>query len=188
MVTRQFHADVDEPWLDLMRPSVSRSDYFAQLVRTYGLVAPFESACKYTPRLERVLEFGRLSRAGFIAQDLLVLGLSASELATIPQCRAITMFKDVAEAAGWLYVVERATLLRRNLRRHLLRRIPEINDACAYLAAFDQHDGDHWSSFGRMLDRIGSRPDSAREMMATAEAGFASVKHWFRSSQPATIQ
>jgi len=185
VTTRHWHADVDAPWLDLLRPTVSRADYLAQLVRTYGLVAPFESACKYTPRVERSFDLRQLSRAGLIAQDLLALGLTAAQVARIPQCHAIITFKDVAEAAGWLYVIERSTLLQNGIRRHLLARLPEVNDAFAYLATYDSGVGDHWMSFARMLDEIGEKPETATEMMDAARAGFVCVKQWFHSAESA---
>lgn len=49
LATRQWHASVDDGWLSLLRPTVTVAEYVGQLVRTYGLVAPFESACRYTP-------------------------------------------------------------------------------------------------------------------------------------------
>ncbi|HSN27992.1 MAG TPA: hypothetical protein VLT45_17000, partial [Kofleriaceae bacterium] len=76
LATRHLHADVDDPWLDLLRGDVTLADYSSQLVRTYGLIAPFESACKYTPGVARMLDYRQLLRAGLIARDLLALGLT----------------------------------------------------------------------------------------------------------------
>lgn len=182
IATRQWHADVDAPWLHLLQPTVSRADYLTQLVRTYGFVAPFESACKYTPHLERSLMYHRFSRAGLIAQDLLTLGLSPGQIATVPQCLSITTFKDVAEAMGWLYVVERATLLHAGIRRHLVARLPELENACAYLAVDAGRGGEHWAAFGRAIDRIGAKPAVADEIAAAAHEAFACVRHWFRTA------
>src|SRR5687768_9968849 len=107
------------------------------LARTYGFVAPFESACKYTPGLGRVLDFRTLTRAGLIAQDLLALGVTPSQVSTVTQCESITPFTDVPEALGWFYVVERSTLLHDGIRRHLLGRLPEVSPAVAYLSEYD---------------------------------------------------
>lgn len=179
LTTRRWHADVDGPWLRLSRPSVSRAEYLGQLVRLYGLVAPFESACKYTPHVERHLAVGM--RAGYIAQDLLALGLSPAQIATVPQCASITTFHDVSEAAGWLYVIERATLFQDGIRRHLVEHLPEVSNACSYLAAFDGVGG-RWSDVARMLDRIGTQPDAATGVLAAANAGFATMRQWFGAS------
>jgi heme oxygenase (biliverdin-IX-beta and delta-forming) len=175
MTTRQWHADVDQPWLSLSRATVSRAEYLAQLVRIYGLVAPFESACKYTPRVERLAV---RVRTGFIVQDLLSLGLSANQIATVPLCGSITTFRDIPEAAGWLYVVERSMLLQEGVRRHLTEHLPEVSNACSYLSAFDRAR-DHWPSVARMLDRIAAQPDAATGVLAAANAGFATMRQWF---------
>lgn len=101
MATQMWHPEADEPWLRLLDAGVTKSDYLAQLVRMYGFEAPLEGACAYTPQLGRVVELRQLTRAGFIAQDLLELGLRPVDLAAIPQCFSITPFHDVAEAMGW---------------------------------------------------------------------------------------
>jgi heme oxygenase len=182
IATRQWHADVDEPWLDLLRPDTGRANYLSLLVRTYGFVAPFEGACKYTPNVTRLLEFQRLSRAGLIARDLLALGLSPSQVANVDQCPSITTFKDVSEALGWLYVVERATLLHDGIHRRLLSQIPDIEDACTYLRAHGGRVAEQWTAFGRLLDRVGAKPDMANEIVAAANDAFACVKQWFRTA------
>lgn len=180
--TRRCHAEVDEPWLDLLSHTVTRTDYLSQLVRTFGFVAPFEAACRYTPGIARLFD-GQLSRAGLIAQDLLTLGLAPVQVANVPQCASITTFRSVAEALGWMYVVERATLLQDGIRRHLLMYLSEIDEACAYLAAFDGRVSDHWNSFGRMLDRVGDTPESADEIIAAANNGFGCAQQWFRIAE-----
>jgi heme oxygenase len=88
MATRTAHAEVDARWLDLLDPNVALSDYLTQLVRVYGLVAPFESACHYTQGISAYLDVRQLSRAGLIAKDLLNLGLSPSQVSSVPSCPA----------------------------------------------------------------------------------------------------
>jgi heme oxygenase len=182
VATRHWHADVDDAWLDLLRPAVTRTDYLNQLVRMYGFIAPFESACKYTPNLTRVLDFRQLTRAGLIAQDLLALGLSPSQVSSVPQCHDIVTFAHVPEALGWLYVIERSTLLLDGIRRHVLSAMPDVSDASAYLSLYDGRVNDHWEMFGRVLDRAGAKPEHANQIQAAAHAGFDTAKHWFRTN------
>jgi len=181
LATRHLHADVDDPWLDLLRIDVTLADYSTQLVRTYGLIAPFESACKYTPGVARLLDYRQLLRAGLIARDLISLGLTPSELSRIPTCPAITMFRDASEAFGWLYVVERSTLLQEGVRRHLVQRLPAIAQACSYLGAYEGHINDHWSAFGRQLDRIAEEEHNEQDIIAAAEAAFRHTREWLSS-------
>lgn len=182
LATRAWHADVDDPWLELMRPDVTQAAYRAQLVRTYGLVAPFESACMYTRGVANLLEYRQLLRAGLIAQDLLALGLAPNQVSRIPTCPAITMFRDVGEALGWLYVIERSTLLQEGLKRHLVDHLPEVANAVAYLSAYEGHVGDHWLRFGRMLDRAAAQLDIEDSILNAAEEAFAHTKQWLTVS------
>ena len=177
--TRHWHTAVDEPWLDLLRPNVTRTDYLALLVRTDGFIAPFEAACKYTPGLERVLDFRRLTRAGLIAQDLLSLGLTPAQLASIPHCQSITTFATIPEALGWLYVIERSMLLQNGILEHVRSRL-DIEYASAYLSANHGQVGDQWNAFGRTLDRIASDPEIADDILAAANHGFACIQHWYQ--------
>jgi heme oxygenase len=182
LATRAWHADVDDPWLELMRPDVSPSAYRAQLVRTYGLVAPFESACMYTRGVSTLLEYRQLLRAGLIAQDLLALGLPPNQVSRIPTCPAITMFRDVGEALGWLYVIERSTLLQEGLKRHLVEKLPHVGNAFHYLGACEGQVGDHWVRFGRMLDRAVAQLDIEDSILNAAEEAFAHTKQWLTAS------
>lgn len=178
--TRRWHNAADEPWLSLLRPDVSEREYCDHLVRVYGFEAPLEGACAYTPQLSRVIELRHLRRAGLIAQDLLALGMSPSAMASLPQCFSITPFTDVSEALGWLYVVERTTLLHDRIRRHLHQHLPDFGYASHYLRMFD-HVPDHWQRFGKTLDRAANRPELLEDVIEGAHAGFECMQRWFQS-------
>lgn len=187
LATRAWHADVDEPWLALLRPEVSQAEYLRQLVRTYGLVAPFESACRYTPGIAKLFDYRHLMRAGLIAQDLLALGVPPNAVSRIPTCPALTMFRDTGEALGWLYVIERSTLLQDGVRKHLIEKLPSVTRACAYLGMYEGHVGDHWQAFGRLLDREARDPEMEASILTSAEAAFAHAKEWWASARTATL-
>jgi len=182
LATRQWHAHVDDAWLGLLRPDVTQGDYLAQLVRTYGLVAPFESACMYTRGVTKLLEYRQLLRAGLIAQDILALGIPPNRVSRIPTCPAVTMFRDVGEALGWLYVIERSTLLQEGVKRHLLDTLPHVAHACAYLSAYEGRVSDHWNAFGRMLDRAAAQLDIEDAILNSAEEAFAHTKQWLTTA------
>ena len=179
--TRQWHATVDDSWLELLRPTVTVADYLAQLVRTYGLIAPFESACKYTPTLSRLVDKGRLMRAGLIAQDLLALDLTPSQVASIPTCPAITVFSSAGEAVGWLYVIERTTLLADGLLRHIRDMLPQAIEATRYLETFSTQGTEYWQSFARIVDRA-SADTSTGDIERAARDAFEVAHGWFRNS------
>lgn len=184
--TRHVHAEVDDRWLELLLPTVTRADYLAQLVRIYGLVAPFEAACKYTTGLDRIIDLKQLSRAGLLAQDLLTLGLSPAQVSSIPQCEAIMPFRSVPVALGWLYVIERTTLLQDGIKRHLLAHLPEVENACSYLATYEGTATEQWASLALLLHEIGARDDVAQVIIAAAQEGFACVSTFLHTVKAQT--
>jgi heme oxygenase (biliverdin-IX-beta and delta-forming) len=182
--TRSRHSAADAPWLALMRVDVSREDYIRQLAITYGFEAPLESALAYTEGLSAVVGLRERVRAGLIARDLLELGIKPSSLSELPQCCSITPFQDVADALGWMYVVERATLYHESVRRCLLRRLPDTRRAMAYLGAAGSIAGARWQSFGLALDEVVANDVIAVRVAAAADHAFRRWRDWLDANGP----
>ncbi|MGE5184296.1 MAG: hypothetical protein ACM31C_19640, partial [Acidobacteriota bacterium] len=172
--------------LALLGADATRWDYVRQLRSTYGFEAPLEAALAYTPGLKRLLDLRARTRAGLIAQDLLALGMSASELALLPQCFPIAPFSGPVEALGWLYVTERATLLHESIRRAIATRIPDAPGACAYLSAYEGLTSARWQQLGRVLDRAAETPRALGDLVTAANAGFRCLLAW-RSGSLASV-
>jgi heme oxygenase len=181
--TRHFHAHVDDPWLGLLRPTVGVADYVRVLIRLYGLVAPFESACKYTPGLARLVDFRQLIRAGFIAQDLLSLNMGPAQVSDIPTCPSLTIFRTPQEAVGWLYVVERSMLLQDGVRLHLVKQLPHVEHACTFLTSYEGRGTEQWTAFGRVLERVGAQQAATDEIVAAATSAFATATSWLGNAK-----
>lgn len=92
------------------------------------------------------------------------------------------MFRDVGEALGWLYVIERSTLLQSGLKRHLVEKLPDAARAFAYLSAYEGHVNDHWLAFGHMLDRAAAELDIEASILIAAEEAFAHTKQWLMAT------
>ena len=133
--TQSHHATADQLWLSLSGREATKWQYLRRLVTVYGFEAPLEAALAYTPTLPLLIDLRRRYRAGYIAQDLLGLGLSASEIAELPQCVPMAPFGSPIEALGWLYVSERATLLHERVRAKVLEAMPDLDHTVAYLTS-----------------------------------------------------
>jgi heme oxygenase (biliverdin-IX-beta and delta-forming) len=178
--TRGYHAAADAGWRALLTPDVSRSRYRDHLVAVYGFEGPLEAAFAYTSNLGLVIDVHERFRAGYVAQDLLALGLKPVELAKLPQC-VLAPFASPLEALGWLYVIERQTLLHDEVRRFLSARIPGVSGACVYLSVTEGVASARWQDLGRRLDRAARTPRMLEEILAGARAGFrASIDWWQR--------
>jgi heme oxygenase len=181
LATRQYHARADAGWVDLRRPTVAKQDYVEQLVKVYGFEAPLESALRYTPGVGALVDLRARIRAGLIVQDLMKLGLGPGRIAGLPQ-RFIS-FSTAAEALGWMYVAERATLIHGSVRRYLMVRIPEAAGASNYLSAYNGVAAARWSNFGAALDAVAQSPEVQNQVLRTANQGFAALCAWLSTSQ-----
>ena len=165
-----------------MRVDVRRLDYIRQLTLTYGFEAPLEGAFAYTRGLPAVVSLR--ARAGLIAQDLLALGMTPAQLSDLPQCFSITPFTDLAEAMGWMYVVERATLVHDSVRRGLLQRVPGALHASAYLSASGSIAGTRWQSFGIALHKFVTDDKTAKQVASAADHAYRRWRDWLELNQP----
>jgi heme oxygenase len=181
--TRGLREAADSFWRSLCRPDVDELEYKRRLEATYGFEAPFEAVCAYTPGLRDVIDLRSRSRAGLIAQDLLALGLLPSELSAMPHCFPIAPFSDRLEALGWLYVVERATLMHDEVRRHLLAHLPRIERATAYLGAYHNVAGARWQELGHALDAAAHTDDARADLVIGAHTAFRRLLDWYSSQR-----
>lgn len=178
--TRAHHPEADYPWLELVSLQASRGQYIDQLVATYGFEAPVEAALALTPHIGDVMALRQRARSGLIVEDLLALGFSPAKIARLPQCRHIAPFRDAAEALGWIYVLERATLLHDTVRSQLASRIPTVS-SWAYLSAYRGVATQRWQELGMVLDAFAIAPAAAEQVVAGARAAFDCLRDWLAS-------
>lgn len=179
--TRAWHPVADHPWLELMSRDASRDRYLDHLVVTYGFEAPVEAALALTPHLTEIIPLRPRARSGFIVEDLLALGMTPARIARLPQCR-VTPFRDPAEALGWLYVLERVTLLHDTVRSYMMLRLPSVG-AWSYLSAYRGVAEERWQELGRALDAYAVTLACGDAIVAGACAAFACQQEW-RESDP----
>lgn len=180
--TQSHHAAADRLWAPLLATDVTKWEYVSRLAMVYGFEAPLESALAYTPNLRLVIDLRPRIRAGHIAQDLIALGLRASEVAELPQCFPMAPFGSPLEALGWLYVSERTTLQHEAVRRNIVERIPGAARATAYLSVYDGICGARWHELGITLDRAVRTERAVDEVIAGAHAAFRCLATWTRST------
>lgn len=184
--TRSQHAEADGLWIELLS-GASESAYIDALVVCYGFEAPIEAAISLTPGVQTVLALRPRARSGLIVQDLLALGFTPYKIARLPQCCQIVPYRDVAEALGWLYVVERATLIHDGVRRQLQEQLPSVR-AWNYLSAYEGQAGMRWQELGAALDSIAVDGDIANQIVAAARDAFATQRHWVSTESRGAIR
>jgi heme oxygenase len=179
--TRPHHSEAEADFDVLFQAETTPRHYLMYLVKAYGFEAPLESMLGMTPNLDLMIDLKERTKAGFLAQDLLSLGLRPSEIAELPQCLAIPQFRGAAEALGWMYVVERTTLAHSVLRRHLLTRLPrEVRNASNYLSCYTGVVGLRWRKYGATLDDIARMPAIADRVVTAAHEAFRCQRRWIQ--------
>jgi len=182
--TREAHADATDTDFELLfHEHTSHGDYLAYLTRQYGFEAPLEAALEMTPHLDLMIDLRARQKANLLAHDLLGLGIRPSELSLVPLCLRVPQFRGAAEALGWMYVIERATLTHCMIRRHLLTRLPKtMRDASGYLQAYAGLIGTRWRGFGNVLDEVARQPAIADRIVSAANDAFRTQRRWIQNT------
>lgn len=179
-----MHVELDREWDRLLRDgSATRDDYRHLLTVTYGFEAPFELACSQTPGLAHAIDLRGRGRAGLIAQDLLALGAAPDDIPEI-RCQSLARFHDAAEALGWIYVVERPTLIHGELRDELTGRFVDLARATAYLGAYGGAASRRWAELGIALDRVCVSTRVCERVIGAAHAALRARREWCAGSAP----
>lgn len=168
----------EEDIAPLFAADVTLDDYRDYLVRCYGFEAPLEAALALSTSLDRMLDLRRRTRSGLLAHDLMRLGMRPQAVAELPLCLAVPQFRGSAEALGWMYVVERATLSHALVCRHLLTCLPEVAKASSYLHAAGGLLGTRWKQFGEVLDEVAQHPAIADRIVSSAIEALRQHRRW----------
>ena len=175
--TSIHHAQADEDRLAAMDVK-TRAEYRAFLGLAYGFESSVEHAVWRTTELDGDVLRDR-KKAARLRDDLQVLGLSASEIEDLP--RAAVTIHSVAQALGWLFVIERHTLLSGLIKRHLHRALGDgVGGAFAYLSAYGDTPGARFRSLGEQLGRYAETCPPAAIVSGAKEA-FRAQRQWYRA-------
>lgn len=174
--TRSHHATADSDRLALMDVA-SVGEYHAFLARIYGFEAAVENAVSALSDLDLIRANTR-SRLECLRADLVALGVHDVE--SVSTYRGI-FIRTAAEAAGWLFVLERQTLLAGLIRRYLANRIPDVISAAArYLDDASRNAGVRFRRFGDALGKLAQDGTAPAESVAVAAVcGFQHQHVWY---------
>jgi heme oxygenase len=176
--TKVFHGPADSGRVALLG-NATRARYADYLAKVYAFEAPAEWRWIRTPGLESIIDVSPRLFAPLLANDLATLGW-------FPDVVPTTAFRGVAQALGWMYVVERGRLLNSMLHRHLVRRLPfESSIAGSYLAGSGSL-GLRWQQLGMALDEVAKNPTMVAQIINGAFEAFRMMRHTPPTTQPAT--
>ncbi len=118
-------------------------------------------------------------RLALIEQDLADLGLTPPQTAAAPRFQPGRQ-GDLAEALGWLYVVEGSNLGAAFLLKDAARLGLDENFGARHLAGAPEGRGLHWRSFTAALDAAPLSNEEDERVVAGSMAAFAAVEAYAR--------
>lgn len=174
--TRGAHEALDT-FITTAKPFESRSN-FAKYVQSQYLFHHDVDAFYQNERLHRLLpDLQGRRRLGLIEQDLVDLETSVPTPGEVHFHDAPATF-DVAQAMGWLYVVEGSNLGAAFLLKDAAKLGLDETFGARHLAGAPEGRGLHWRTFVAALDAIDLSEDEEYRVIAGAEAAFHAVhKH-----------
>jgi heme oxygenase len=175
--TKVFHGPADSGRVALLG-NPSRTRYADHLAKIYAFEAPAEDRWIRTPGIDRIIDVAPRLFAPLLANDLGTLG-------RVPDATPTGAFRGVAQALGWMYVVERGRLMNSMLHRHLVRRLPfESSVAGSYMAGSGSL-GLRWQQLGMALDDVARNPAMVAQIINGALEAFRMMRQHRPTNEPA---
>lgn len=157
------------------------AEYRAWLARIYGFECAVEDAILRVADLDGGVVLGR-DKAELLEEDLLVLGFPGETLALIPRLAHVPI-RSPAHALGWLFVLERATLLAGLIQRQVVRTFgASLAGAVHHLSAYDR-PGARFRALGEHLGHYARRVTPG-SIVASATDAFRAQRQWYGADRP----
>jgi heme oxygenase len=176
--TRAHTAGADSDRMVLLEDT-SPSRYRQFLCRTLGFEEAFEDKLArmhdLDPRIERLR-----SVTGRLRSDLRAIGVTDPQIEHVQRC-TIPMLKSAPQAMGWIYVLERNSLVHGLIRRHIGTRLKhEYAVASSYLGLHDGKPGTRYRELGVVLDAIArASPYAPGAIVQAAHEAFRMQRLWY---------
>jgi heme oxygenase len=180
IATQSHHADADaDRWALLEAGTVEA--YRRYLAVVYGFESPVEAALAQTVGFRFQFLLPRL-RASLLGADILSLGLSEIEFRELARRLRVAPFRDVPEALGWVYVLERNMMMHDALRQHVADHTPNVLvRAGRYLHAYHRFANERWQELAAVLDQVAINGTIAERITSAAHHAFRCQRDWFAS-------
>lgn len=173
--TSHHHAPADDDRLAALSIT-TLAHYRAFLIRVFGFEAPIEEAVARVCELDMRFIRDR-ARMPLLRRDLVALGYSERQFSQFARAPGISI-RTGAEALGWMFVLERQTLLAGLVQRQIKQTLGP-HTPLAYLGASGDRPGARFREFGTRLGDL-ARTHSPTTIIEAANAAFRIQRQWYR--------
>lgn len=178
--TAAHHTAADEDRLRGLTIT-SLDEYRAYVARIFGFEVVVERTVERLARRDHVWLRERM-RSHLLRDDLRGLGLSDAEIAEVPLAGALHM-PTLGHALGWMFVLERHTLVAGQLRRHVNRALGQnAGSAIRYLSARGDRPGTSFRAFGETLGEL-AQTHSPSQIVHGANEAFRAQRQWYAAAK-----
>lgn len=185
--TQHHQRIADSDRLSMLGAAADPAGYTSFLARIHGFESPIEAALFLTDGVEQWLDLRDRVHRRWLRADLRALGVTDANL--LPRCSTVFPFRHPADALGWVYAVERNTLLHGVIERHLRGRMPDVlATAGTYLAGQQRSNGLRLRELGAAMDRMATNDARARRIVNGARAAFRAQHAWYEVAVPPRLR
>jgi heme oxygenase len=177
--THALHEQI-EGIVPLLQPESDEHSYRSYLAKLLGFHRPLEPVLFSRAGLRELgIRRAEREKAPWLARDLLALGLSVEQVASLPRCRSLPRVSSLSAALGCCYVLEGATLSAQLIYRELSLRLPEpMSRASSYLRCYGAETARMWTSFCVALEHHGLHAADQVEIARAARETFTALHAW----------
>jgi heme oxygenase len=181
--TAEKHQAV-ENLMPFFRERFSLQDYTRTVAAFLGFFEPVEQALREAADWSNVgIDIQDRSRAHLLRNDLIALGLSPSQIASLPRSTSMPPFHNLESALGCLYVLEGSTLGGQVIGRELARRFDiDASSGASFFLSHGSRVGEMWKEFCAAMREHVQTPDGRRSAVDAAWQTFSSLEGWMRKA------
>jgi heme oxygenase len=181
--TAEKHQAV-ENLMPFFREQFPLQDYTRTLAALLGFFEPVEQALRGAADWSDVgIDIQDRSRAHLLLNDLIALGLSASQIASLPRTASLPHIDNLERALGCLYVLEGSTLGGQMIGRELARRFGiDASSGASFFLSHGSRVGEMWKEFCAVVRNHVQQPDCQLLAVEAAKQTFSSLEHWMRKA------
>ncbi|MCS6808513.1 MAG: biliverdin-producing heme oxygenase [Bacteroidota bacterium] len=164
----------------MMDGTLSEADYLLFLQKFYGFHVPLERLLRRINWSSAGIDIEQRCKARLLERDLLSLGMTQDEIASLPEASTLPSMSTIQEAAGVLYVMEGSTLGGQIQARQVQKMYGRTADnGAAYFSSYGAHVGAMWKSCCEAIARIAdNNEENEAVIIASAQQTFQALEHW----------
>lgn len=183
-VTRESHLALERQ-MPLLDAALHPDTYRLMVQQLFTYHRPLEAALLASSGFADLgIAYAERAKTARLARDLEVLGSSAHDIEQLRDCESLPPLAHSSHIFGCLYVLEGATLGGQIVSRHLRASLGlTAESGASYFSGYGVDTGPRWKAFCAVLTAYAARADDQNDIVAGANATYATLSAWMRAGE-----